>query len=138
VNRTPITDGNGEKIEVMLAGEKVFEVNPVDGLGSYKDLKGTTLFVDYGTSAGKRTMKLFDIPSKREIFKTDYTGEVSTGKNTFVFDSFIDEKPDWKKCSNYKEIKAMGGSINYLQKMSLDIATQQLTPTGSPFCAYGE
>ena len=99
---------------------------------------GDILFVDYGTSAGKRMMKLFDVAQKKEIFSTDYVGDFVVNKTFCTYDVLLTEEPDAEKCSNFEDIAKMGGSVNYLQKKSLDYSSLALSDIWTPFCSYGE
>lgn len=121
-----------------MDGKEVFSLKPIEGLGSLYAMQDTYLFVDYGTSAGLRKMRIYDVLKKNEVFATDYIGETKLDKLAFVFDIPMDTPADATKCSNYAEIKKMGGSVNYLQKKSLNLATWQVVSVGAPFCTYGE
>lgn len=140
VKAIALTDGseNWETIEVSKNGESIFTIEPIDGLWSFHEIVWNLLFVDYGTSAGQRTMRIFDVDSSKQIFETQYAWETLIDGTIFTYSTPLEKTPDATLCANFEEIKAMWGGISYNQKKSYNLETGELRDIESPFCAYTE
>jgi hypothetical protein len=111
---------------------------PENELGSFQALVWTTLVVDYSTSAGYGSVKLFDVTSTgNAFFTTTYYGVHSISWDVLLFDFGIQ---DYKgaKCTNYDEIAKMWWSVIYIQKKSYNFTTKKEANIGDIYCQYGE
>ena len=150
VKTTPSDDG-GENVKIWdregkSAGTKACEIkaypyitiNDADN-NSFYGFSVDYFFIDTGTSAGSRTLFIYNTDSGYEITKVDYQNEPSlVGGRYLMYDEPSDKKGPISTCPQAAKWKREGGSVGWVQGKKMDLKTETTTKVGTLRCVYME
>jgi len=132
----------GEDIYVQdKAGNAVLSLVNGDAQYVYK-LLDHYLILDIWTSAGSRTLAIYDLQTKMKIFETNYYGGLSNSLslkgNIIQFYYTIRYEYQWLENMPSDAPHCAATYNGYIETRTFDITTRQLTKTWKYTCAYFE
>lgn len=149
--KTTQSDDGGENVNIWdregkSTGTKACEVklNPYITINdadnnSFYGFSVDYFFIDTGTSAGSRTLFVYNTDSGYEITKVDYQNEPSlVGGRYLMYDEPTDKKGPIATCPQAAKWKRDGGSVGWVQGKKMDLKTETKTNVGTIRCVYVE
>lgn len=101
-------------------------------------LSDEKIFIDSGTSAGERGLKIIDLAARKIAYSTSYYNQPEIAGNNLLYDKPSDKKGLLKNCKDWREWRKSGGGIGWVQPVRLDLKTFGETPVGNLKCVYLE
>jgi len=105
----------------------------------FKGVMGNYLFIDMGTSAGERTLAVFDLAAKRSLAEIAYYGDIKlSGGRYLLYDSLTTKKLPVRSCKKAAEWKYNKDQTVWVQGTKYDLQTKKAVSVGALKCAYAE
>lgn len=130
---TPHKEAPGEDIFVYNNWEEIFSITSLDRPTYLHKLIENILFVDEWTSAGNRTIIVYNLKDKGIVLETQYYWELEINEEsqTLIYPSMNYEKPEYTQTTCWEQEW-------YFQKYSFNYNTFQLEKTWKVYCSYVE